>query len=198
VKSGERFTVIPILFAASGALFAGMYAFGRLAAGGGVSPLGLLYWQAVSGAVVVSAFAVRFGCRPQFSLRFTPHYAIAVVLGVTPALIASHRAISGTVAVALLAGLGPLVLFASGAQRTGGARMARLSPLRAASATLIAQAVALDPLVAYEHAIVLPGLSFSRFDWVLLGSTVLSSAFYVTAFALTARTPHWRSLRCTT
>ena len=53
----------------NGTLIAGMYALGKQAALGGVSPLGLVYWQAVSSAIVVSVIAGLRGQRPRFSLR---------------------------------------------------------------------------------------------------------------------------------
>jgi len=65
------------------------------------------------------------------------------------------------------------------------------SPLGAASGMLIAQALVLDPVVAYAHAIVLPGPSFTRGDWALLAISALSSGFYLIAMVSTARMADW-------
>ena len=77
----------------NGTLIAGMYALGKQAALGGASPLGLLYWQAVSSAIVVSVIAGLRGQRPRFSLRYLRHYAITALLGVTVPFLASGLAV---------------------------------------------------------------------------------------------------------
>jgi hypothetical protein len=173
-----------------------MYALGRLAALEGASLLGLLYWQAMSSAIIVSTIALLWGSRPRFSMRCAPHCAAALMLGASPSLIASYRPIQGSVAGALVAALAALLL-------GGDLHRARVwppgpSPLSVAGAVLIAQALVLDPTVAYAHDIVLPGFSFTRLDWILIGTSALSSAFYMAAFTLAARTPGWRYARCTT
>ena len=176
--------MILLLFILSGALIAGMYALARLAALEGVSPLGLLYWQSVSGAVIVSAIALLSGRRPQFALRHASSYAGAVALGMSPSLLTSYGSPGGLVTGVVLAGFAPLLLVSIGLDRVrpnpGG-----LSPLGAASGMLIVSALVLDPIVAYAHAIALPGLAFTRLDWIFWGASALSSAFYVTALTLT-------------
>ena len=175
-------TALLLIF--SGALIAAIYALARLAALEGVSPLGLLYWQAVSGAVIVSALALLFGRRPQLSLLPAPRYAIAVALGMSPSLLTSYGSPGGLLPGAVLAGLVPLLLLGSGLDRARSSSPASLSPLGAASGMLIVLALVLDPIVASAHAIVLPGLSFTRLDWIFWATSALSSAFYVTALAL--------------
>jgi hypothetical protein len=173
-----------LLLILSGGLIAGMYALARLAALEGVSPLALLYWQAVSGALIVSALALLSGRRPQLPLRHASRYAVAIVLGMSPSLLTSYGSPGGLLPGVVLAGFAPLLLFSTGFDRAR-SDPARLSPLGAASGILIALALVLDPIVASAHAIVLPGLSFTRLDWIFWGTSALSSAFYVTALALT-------------
>ena len=176
-----------LLLTLSGALIAAIYALARLAALEGVSPLGLLYWQAVSGAVIVSALALLFGRRPQLSLLHAPRYAVAIALGMSPSLLTSYGSPGGLLPGAVLAGFAPLLLLGSGLNlnRARSSKPASLSPLGAASGMLIVLALVLDPIVASAHAIVLPGLSFTRLDWIFWGTSALASAFYVTALALT-------------
>jgi hypothetical protein len=173
-----------------------MYALCRFAAIEGASLIGLLYWQAVSSAIVVSTIALLSGSRPRFSLRCAPHCVAVLIVGVSPSLIASYGPIEGSVAGALVAASAALLL--AGGLNSVRERPAGMSPLAVASAVLIAQALVLDPIVAYAHDIVLPGLSFTRIDRMLIGTTALSSAFYMAAFTLAARIPGWRYVRCTT
>lgn len=171
----------------NGVLVAGAYALSRLEVLEGMSPLGLLYWQAVSSAIIVSAIAAFSGDRPRFSLRNAPDYAIAAVLGASPLLIAGYGGIRGIVPGVLLAAIVPLLLVGRAKYRARGSLPIGVSPLGAASGMLIAWALVLDPIVGYAHAIVLPGLSFARSDWALLAISAVSSGFYVTAMVSTAR-----------
>ena len=97
----------------------------------------------------------------------------------------------------LVAVLAPLSLVAGSRYRRHD-WPAGLSPLSAASGMLIAQALVLDPIVAYAHAIVLPSAALTRVDWVLLAVSALSSAFYVSALTLAAGTSNRRILEWTT
>jgi len=179
-----RLAMVPVLLILTGALIAGLYALARLAALDGVSPLGLLYWQAVSSAVIVSAIALLSGDRPRLPLRRMPRYAIAIVLGSTPALLTSYGVTGEIVPGVALAAVAPALLLNTGLYSARNAQAAGLSPIGVASGMLIALALVLDPIVASAHAIVLPGLSFGPLDWIFWGTSVLTSAFYVTALAL--------------
>jgi hypothetical protein len=183
-----------VLAILNGALIAGIFTLGRQAALEGVSPLALVYWQSLSSAIIVSVIAGMRGERPRFPVRDARHYAIAGLMGIGTPVLAAF-APRGTISLVLLAVLGA-VLLAAGAVYRGRDWPAGLSPLGVASGLLIVQALVLDPIVAYEHAIVLPSAAFSRLDWVLIATSVLSSAFYVSALALTAsapgRTAWWR------
>jgi hypothetical protein len=181
----------------NGALLAAMYVLDKQAVLGGVTPLALLYWQAVSSAIVVSAIAGLRGERPRFSLRYRRHYAIAALLGMTLPFLATGLAARGILPGVLMAVLAPLSLVAGSRYRVHD-WPAGLSPLSAASGMLIAQALVLDPIVAYAHAIVLPSTALTPLDWVLLVTTALSSAFYVSALTLAAPMPNRRTLRWTT
>ena len=81
----------------NGILVAAMYALGRAAARDGMSPLGLLYWQALSSAVIVSAMALLSGDRPRFPRRYLPRYAMAVIAGVSPVLLTGYGGFKGFV-----------------------------------------------------------------------------------------------------
>src|SRR5262245_28274052 len=83
-------SMIPFLVTIAAALVAWLYVLARLAALDGVSLLGLLYWQAVSSAVIVAVAGALVGRRPQLSLRRIRQCAIAVVLGVGPILVAGQ------------------------------------------------------------------------------------------------------------
>lgn len=61
----------------NGFLIAALYALGRVAADAQVPPLGLLYWQTLSGALVVGLIAALRGERPGLSWRHVRYYAIA-------------------------------------------------------------------------------------------------------------------------
>jgi hypothetical protein len=184
-ETGSSVTLALLIL--NGALIAGLYALSRLAVLQGISSLGLLYWQAVSSAIIVSAIAALSGDRPRFSLRSVPDYAIAAALGASPSLIAGYSGIQSIAPGVLLAAFVPLLLAGRARYRARGSLPVGISPLGAASGMLIAQALVLDPVVAYAHAIVLPGLSFTRGDWALLAISALSSGFYVTAMMSTAR-----------
>jgi hypothetical protein len=175
----------------NGALIAAMYAVAREAALEGVSPLGLLYWQTVSSAIIVSAIAGLRGEWPRFSLRYLRHYAVAALLGASVPLLASGMAAWGLVLCVVVVILASLLLVAARRYRTH-EWPAGLSPLGAASGMLIVQALLLDPAAAYAHAIVLPGTALTRLDWLLLAASALSSAFYVSALASTAGTSYRR------
>jgi len=189
-------SMIPFLLTIAAALSGGLYVLARLAALDGVPLLGLLYWQALSSAVIVSVTGAFFGRRPQFSLRRIPQCAIAVALGISPILIAGQGPTRVIATGVLLVTFVVLLVAGSGVERVRDGQPQTWSPLSVAGGTLIVQALALDPIVAYAHAIVLPGLSFNRLDWVLLGTSILSSALYVTVLASTAYIPWWRRPRC--
>lgn len=72
-----------LLLLLNGVLVAGLYALGHVAAQGGVSPLGLLFWQVSSSAAIVGALAVVHGTRPPLSRMHLKYYALAGLLGMT-------------------------------------------------------------------------------------------------------------------
>jgi len=182
-----------VLLLLNGVLIAGIYALGREAAHQGVSALALLYWQSVSSAILVSLVAAVLGERPRFSPRYLRHYALTGLLGAAAPLLAAFLSIQGSVSAILLAVLAPLLLVAGRTHRTH-AWPAGLSPLGVASGMLIAQALLLDPIAAYAHAFVLPSTAGTRLDWALIGTAVLSGAFYVSALMLTAAGPGRKKL----
>ena len=158
--------MIPFFLTIAGALSAGMYALARVAVLDGVSLLGLLYWQAVSSAVIVSVAGALFGMRPRFSLRRIPEYAVAVVLGASPLLIASQGPTKVIATWVLIVAFVVLLIAGSGGEDAPGAEPRSSSPLGAAGGMLIVQALALDPVAAHAHALVLPGSTFTRLDGV--------------------------------
>jgi hypothetical protein len=189
--------MIPFLLTIAAALSAALYALAKLATLDGASLLGLLYWQAMSSAVIVSVIGALAGYRPQFSLRLIPRYAIAVVFGICPVLIAGHGATKEVATGLLLVTLIVLLVAGSGAERPRGRKSEPWSSVRAAGGMLILQALALDPIVAHAHAIVLPGPLAAQLDWALIGTSVFSSALYVTVLALSAHVPWLRRPRWT-
>jgi len=102
-------------------------------------------------------------------------------------LIAGYGGIQSILPGLLLAALAPLLLVGRAMYRARESLSVGISPLGAASGMLIAQALVLDPVVAYAHAIVLPSSSFTPGDWALFTISALSSGFYVTAMVSIAR-----------
>lgn len=82
-----------LLLLLNGFLIAALYALGRVAADAQVPPLGLLYWQTLSGALVVGLVAALRGERPGLSWRHVRYYAIAGLLGTTLPYLATYSSL---------------------------------------------------------------------------------------------------------
>lgn len=78
----------------NGSLIAGLYAVGRLAAGEGIAPLGLLYWQTLSAGLVLVAATLARGERPPMSWKHLRYYAVAGLLGMTLPYLATYSALA--------------------------------------------------------------------------------------------------------
>ncbi len=78
----------------NGTLIAGLYALGRVATGEGVSPLGLLCWQAASSALLVGGLAGARRERLPLSLAHLKYYAVAGLLGMSLPYLATYWALA--------------------------------------------------------------------------------------------------------
>lgn len=74
----------------NGFLIAALYALGRVAADEAAPPLGLLYWQILSSALVVSVIAALRREPPSFSWQHLRYYAISGILGTTLPYLATY------------------------------------------------------------------------------------------------------------
>lgn len=225
----------------NGSLIAGIYAFAKA---GGVAPLGLLAWQVLCAALVVTAVATWRGEAPALTRPALRYAAIAGTLGITaPSLVtfsalahvpagligvigalsplftyglalllrverlAALRAagvglgLAGVLALLLPAGAlpdaealpwalaalaGPLLL-AGGNLFRSLAWPPGLPPLGAASLMLCVQAAVVVPAALLLGAFEMPAAPAGRDDLALLGSGLLTSVFYLTAFELQRR-----------
>lgn len=82
-----------MLLLLNGSLIAALYALGRIASEAAVPPLGLLYWQTLSGALVVGLIATLRGEPPRLTWPHLRYYAIAGLLGTTLPYLATYSSL---------------------------------------------------------------------------------------------------------
>lgn len=82
-----------LLLLLNGSLIAALYALGRIASEAAVPPLGLLYWQTLSGALVVGLIAALRGERPRLKWPHIRYYAISGLLGTTLPYLATYSSL---------------------------------------------------------------------------------------------------------
>lgn len=102
------------LLAVNGVLFAGVYAFAKVAGEGGVSPLGVLTWQVLFAAIVVGVVAAARGELPALARANVRYAALAGLLGITGPNLVSFAALAHLPAglVGLITALSPVFTYA--------------------------------------------------------------------------------------
>jgi drug/metabolite transporter (DMT)-like permease len=146
----------------NGTLIAGLYALGRVAGDEGVSPLGLLYWQAFSAAIVLGAASLVRRERLPISWAHLRYYAVAGLLGTTLPYWATYASLAHLPAgvVGIMGSLS--ALFTYGIARTLGMEQANRMRMLGIAAGLGGVVGIMGPKSALPEASMAP--------WVLLAA----------------------------